>query len=67
MLKLELAELAVLDVDLDLSVTGFSVGKINVVLNGATDPDDEVIPPVPVTPRTRPGDIWILGVSGQST
>ncbi len=67
LLKLELAELAVLDVDLDLSVTGFSVGEIDVVLNGATDPDDEVIPPVPVTPRTRPGDIWILGVSGQST
>jgi DNA modification methylase len=49
------------DVDLDLSVTGFSVGEIDVVLKGGTDPDDEVIPPVPVTPRTRPGDIWILG------
>jgi len=61
MLKVELAELAVLDVDLDLSVTGFSVGEIDVVMNGAIDPDDEVIPPVPAAPRTRPGDIWILG------
>jgi len=61
MLKVELAELAVLDVDLDLSVTGFSVGEIDVVMNGAVDPDDEVIPPVPGAPRTRPGDIWILG------
>ena len=26
-----------------------------------TDPDDEVIPAVPKTPRTRPGDIWQLG------
>ncbi len=61
MLKVELAELAVLDVDIDLSVTGFSVGEIDVVMNGAIDPDDEVIPPVPAAPRTRPGDIWILG------
>jgi len=59
MLKVELADLAVLDVD--LSVTGFSVGEIDVVMNGAIDPDDEVIPPVPGAPRTRPGDIWILG------
>lgn len=61
MLKVELTELAVLDVDLDLSVTGFSVGEIDVVMSGAIDPDDEVIPPVPAAPRTRPGDIWILG------
>jgi len=59
LLKLELAELAVLNVD--LAVTGFSTGEIDVVLKGAADPDDEVIPPLPETPRTRPGDIWILG------
>lgn len=60
-LTLELAELAVLDVDLDLSVTGFSTGEIDVALTGAPDPDDEAIPAVPETPRTRPGDIWVLG------
>src|SRR5260221_236639 len=27
----------------------------------ADDPDDEVIPQVPVTPRTKLGDLWILG------
>jgi DNA modification methylase len=32
-----------------------------VILCSAGDPDDEVIPPVPTTPRTKPGDIWILG------
>ncbi|MFC4668327.1 DNA-methyltransferase [Seohaeicola nanhaiensis] len=31
------------------------------ILDGPDDPDDEVIPAVPVTPRTRPGDIWVLG------
>lgn len=60
-LKLELADLAVLDVDFDLSLTGFSSGEIDVVLSGAPDPDDERIPAVPLEPRTRPGDIWILG------
>ena len=61
LLKLELAELAALEVDFDLFVTGFSDGEIDVMLKAAPDPDDEVIPSVPETPRTRPGDIWILG------
>ncbi len=61
LLKLELTELSALDVDFDLSLTGFSSGEIDVVLKGPLDPEDEVIPAVPITPRTRPGDIWILG------
>jgi hypothetical protein len=60
-LKLELADLAVLDVELELSVTGFSIGEIDVILKDPADPEDEVIPAVPVTPCTKPGDIWILG------
>ena len=60
-LKLELSELATLDVDIDLALTGFSTGEIDVILDGQADPDDEIIPAVPATPRTRPGDIWILG------
>ena len=61
LLKLELAELSAIDVDIDLSVTGFSTGEIDVVLQGEADPDDEHIPAVPTDPRTRPGDIWICG------
>ena len=60
-LKLELAELSVMDVDLDLSLTGFSSGEIDVILKGQADPDDEIIPAVPLAPRTKPGDIWIAG------
>ena len=60
-LKLELADLAVLDVDFDLSLTGFSAGEIDVVLQDQPNPDDELIPAVPTNPRTRPGDIWICG------
>src|SRR5271156_2701496 len=58
-LQLELSELASLEVDIDL--TGFSTGEIDVILTPAGDPDDEVIPPVPPAPQTKPGDIWILG------
>src|SRR6202030_1484509 len=60
-LQLELGELASLDVDIDPTLTGFSTGEIDVILTSAGDPDDEVIPPVAATPRTKPGDIWILG------
>ena len=60
-LKLELSELASIDVDIDPILTGFSTGEIDVILTSAADPDDEVIPPVPAAPRTKPGDIWILG------
>ena len=50
-----------IDVDIDPTLTGFSTGEIDVILTSADDPDDEVLPPVPVTARTKPGDIWILG------
>ena len=60
-LQQELGELASLDVEIDPTLTGFATGEIDVILSSADDPDDEVIPPVPTTPRTKPGDIWILG------
>lgn len=60
-LKLELDEIGTLDVNFDLSLTGFSSGEVDVVLKAANDPDDEVIPAVPTELRTRFGDIWVLG------
>ena len=60
-LKLELADLSLPEIDIDLSLTGFSAGEIDVVLGDTPDPDDEVIPAVPETTRVRPGDIWQLG------
>ena len=61
LLKSELGELSAPDLEIDLSLTGFSAGEIDVILDGGADPDDEVVPAVPRTPRTRPGDIWCLG------
>jgi transposase-like protein len=60
-LKLELTELSLPEFEIDLSLTGFASGEIDVVLGSKVDPDDEVIPEVPSEPRTRMGDIWQLG------
>lgn len=60
-LKLELEDLSLPEFDIDLSLTGFSSGEIDVVLTGSPDPDDEVIPAVSEHPRVKPGDIWQLG------
>ena len=62
-LQLELGELGSIDVDVDLTLTGFSTGEIDVILSSAADPDDEVIPPVSAmsleaTALTRP--FWDL-------
>ena len=61
LLKVELADLSCLDVSLDLSVTGFATGELDLLLSGKEDPEDDLIPPLPGKPRTRPGDIWRLG------
>jgi hypothetical protein len=60
-LQLELGELAAIDLDIDATLTGFSTGEIDMIVSPPTDPDDEVIPPVRPTPRSKPGDIWLLG------
>jgi len=62
MLKVEFADLQELGFDLEL--TGFDLDEINELLapvgtEGLTDPDDA--PPLPENPRTRPGDIWVMG------
>ena len=62
LLKIELEALAKLDLGFNLELTGFSSGEIDFTLGqGKVDPDDEIIPAVPVDARTRLGDIWQLG------
>jgi ParB-like chromosome segregation protein Spo0J len=60
-LQVELGELASIDLDIDATLTGFSTGEIDVILAKSVDPNDEVLPAIPATPTTKPGDIWILG------
>ena len=62
MLKLEFDDLA--EMGFDLELTGFSLDEID-ALNpveltaGLTDEDEA--PPVPIEPKTKPGDIYQLG------
>ena len=61
LLKLELKELADLEIGFDLSVTGFSTGEIDVLLASKGDPDDETTSrrsgPTP-HPSRRYLDLW---------
>ena len=48
--------------DFDLGQTGFNLAEIDRLLEpaqGPTEPDE--VPPVPETPTTQPGDLWLLG------
>lgn len=62
MLGFELDELA--GMEFDLALTGFDEREVvramaMQVAAGATDPDD--VPPVPEIPRSKAGDVWLLG------
>jgi ParB-like chromosome segregation protein Spo0J len=63
LLALELGELAGMDLGFDLNLTGFEMGEIDFLLEGASGADQEEPPPEP-TPGptvTQPGDIWQIG------
>jgi DNA modification methylase len=46
--------------DYDLALTGFDTKEIDDFL--LTDaPDEDVVPPVPINPVSRVGDLWLLG------
>lgn len=59
LLRIELEALVISDVD--VGALGFASAEIDVILSGNADPEDEVIPELPQTAFSKPGDIWILG------
>ena len=65
-LAIELQNLMELELDFDVSITGFAMPEIDVLISdleskpSKTDPADEV-PEVAGTAVTRPGDIWQVG------
>jgi len=76
LLGLELQYLNELEVDFDVTVTGFEVPEIDILIDELSpanedDPADELIEPVSGPAVTRPGDIWQIGshrlVCGDST
>ena len=65
-LKIELQNLAALDLDFDVEITGFDTAELDLLLDDrveATKPDPaDEIPPVASGPSvTRPGDLWLMG------
>src|ERR1700732_3115046 len=59
----ELLALELLDLqssEFDLALTGFDSKEIDDLLLNDT-PDEETIPPLPVHPVTRTGDLWLCG------
>lgn len=63
LLKIELEELVTGDLDFNLELTGFETAEIDVLLDGETRDEADVMPAVqPDEPAvTRPGDLWLLG------
>src|SRR5712692_10466741 len=59
LLALELQELK--ESDFDLSFTGFDPGEIDSLLAVEDDERANATPPLPESPVSRPGDLWLLG------
>ena len=65
-LAIELQHLTSLDLDFDVSVTGFEMPEIDVLLTnsadeGESDPADIAPEPQPGPAVSQPGDIWQIG------
>ncbi|HWJ40382.1 MAG TPA: DNA methyltransferase [Candidatus Limnocylindrales bacterium] len=58
-LALELQE--ILEADFNLSLTGFDPGEIDGLLAPEDDEKANAAPPLPETPVSRAGDLWLLG------
>jgi DNA modification methylase len=65
LLGAQLKELSELDLDFNLELTGFDMGEIDLLIEGAELPEsagDEILPDIdPARVVTRPGDLWRLG------
>jgi DNA modification methylase len=61
-LRIEFKELSELDLDFSLETTGFVEPQMDAIMFGgsAGKPEDR-LPPLPATPTSRLGDLWLLG------
>jgi hypothetical protein len=61
-LTLEFSDILEMDPTIDLQITGFETGEIDVSLDGASiDEEDELPPEQNSPPVTQIGDLWIAG------
>ena len=65
LLSVHLKELSALNLDFDLEATGFTMGEIDLRIEGVdgeSDPSDDEFLPIPDGPAiTQLGDLWLLG------
>jgi ParB-like chromosome segregation protein Spo0J len=59
LLALELQKIQ--EADFDLNLTGFDIGEIDKLLAFDDDEKANAAPPLPESPVSRPGDMWLLG------
>ena len=61
--RLEFSEILQLEADIDLQITGFEVGEIDVALGGDTECEEDDCSDLDLTgkPISRFGDLWALG------
>lgn len=62
-LAIELQHLTSVDLGFDVSLTGFEIGEIDLILNEskAEEEEDEPFPISAEPPITKAGDVWLLG------
>jgi DNA modification methylase len=61
-LKIELQHLLTLDTGLDVTITGFEIGEIDLILRYSDSPEPEdKAPEMPGPAVTQIGDLWLLG------
>lgn len=62
LLKIEIQGIIELDSDFDLTLTGFEVSEIDLMLEPDDEPENEPpLPSLPEIPVSRPRDLWHLG------
>ena len=62
-LALEFSELLELAPQIDLEITGFEMGEIDILLDGSGIEQEDELPSIDIsaTPVSRAGDLWVLG------
>jgi DNA modification methylase len=60
-LSLEFSDILEMDGTIDLQITGFEMGEIDVSLDGAGIDEEDELPTEPSSPVTQVGDLWIAG------
>jgi hypothetical protein len=61
-LKLEFSDVLQITSDIDLRISGFEMGEIDVALSATGEDEEDVLPALEAEPPiSKPGDLWALG------